>query len=278
MVGWIALYRAIVEHWVWNTSSKRFQRWVDLLFLAAWQRRRVGFGNMMVNLERGQIVTSIRLLMKRWGTNNTTVTTTLKLFVDNGMISMKRDKNMTIITIVNYNKYQRAAMIADTFSNIDLDDSDMPPEVREYLKRKIEGQNTGYSEHFRVQKKIPIKEDNNIKNKQQEIVDDDTRAKKFFEEFTTQMKIEKGCMTLKISQNEYIELVEEIINEWQFAEETDWSFRHLLNHMRRKVQELRKKPQEQNGRASRNNSADTDGDESESPFSRATIHQSQPDG
>ena len=53
MAGWIALYRSIMEHWVWNTSSKRFQRWVDLLFLASWKDHEVGFGSTMVNLKRG---------------------------------------------------------------------------------------------------------------------------------------------------------------------------------------------------------------------------------
>ncbi len=160
MVGWIALYRAITEHWVWNTSSRRFQRWVDLLFLASWKRRQAGFGNMVITLERGQLVTSVRELMRRWKTNSTTVTSTLNLFVENGMIRMKRGRNMTIITVTNYNKYQRAAMIAEALKDIDLDS--LSAESFNDLRTKIVQQELPFSKHNRVHFQTPIEEDNNI--------------------------------------------------------------------------------------------------------------------
>ena len=108
MFGWIALYRAIMEHWIWNTSSQRLKRWIYILFCVAWQEKVVGFGDKEVTLKRGQMVTSVRRLMGMWNTNSTTVRNTLDAFVEHGMIELKKEPNMTIITVRNYDKYQQS--------------------------------------------------------------------------------------------------------------------------------------------------------------------------
>ena len=53
MIGWIALYRSIMEHWIWNTSDQRFKRWVYLLFCVAWKEKVVGFGDKEIRLNPG---------------------------------------------------------------------------------------------------------------------------------------------------------------------------------------------------------------------------------
>ena len=107
MLGWIAIYRAIMEHWIWNTSPQRLKRWIHLLMCVAWQDKVVGFGDKEITLKRGQMVTSVRRLMGLWNTNNTTVKSTLEAFEEHGMIELKKEPNMTIITVVNYDKYQQ---------------------------------------------------------------------------------------------------------------------------------------------------------------------------
>ena len=276
MIGWIAIYRSIVDHWIWNTSSKRFQRWIDVLFQASWKERNAGFGKVVVHLERGQLVTSTRQLMRRWGTNNTTVTTTLKLFEENGMITCDRGRNMTIITVVNYNKYQRFAALAqsiadeqDLLENSYSTSDDLVPDDMQ--------QSQSQQRHFRVQNQIPIEQDNNIIiNNKQTIVVDDAQAKVFFEDFTSQLKIERGCKMFGIQESQYIELVSKIIDEWLFTDETDWSFRHLLNHMRRKLKAQQNEPKA-NGKTTRGHTQIAGTDEGQSPFSRATIYRAETD-
>lgn len=107
MFGWIALYRAIMEHWIWNTSPQRLKRWIYILFCVAWQEKVVGFGDKEVTLKRGQMVTSVRRLMGMWNTNSTTVRNTLDSFVEHGMIEVRTEPKMTIITVLNYEKYQQ---------------------------------------------------------------------------------------------------------------------------------------------------------------------------
>ena len=109
-----------MEHWIWNTSDQRFKRWVYLLFCVAWKEKVVGFGDKEIRLKRGQLVTSVRRLMGMWNTSSSTVRNTLDAFEEHGMIKRNKDPNMTIISIVNYDKYQQAfsALDEDSFAII----------------------------------------------------------------------------------------------------------------------------------------------------------------
>ena len=164
MRGWIALYRSIIDHWIWNTSSRRLQRWIDLIFLATWQpEKEVFFGSGLVKVKRGQYATSTRRLMQRWHTNNHVVSDTLKLFESAGMISIDRKRNWMIITVCNYEKYQFAALKAQSMLG---DGEDMG-----HLMSELNGQNMSPSLHsemqesggVQLQNQLLNKEDNNIK-------------------------------------------------------------------------------------------------------------------
>lgn len=276
MIGWIALYRSIMEHWIWNTSSRRFQRWVDLLFLASWKDREVGFGSMMVKLKRGQIVTSLRMLMSRWKTNNTTVSNTLKLFVDNGMIQCHRTKSYLLITVTNYDKYQRLSTLAKALSQ-EEQFSELFPQPNDDFLTEILPEKTPDSEHLRVQKRVqkrvPIEQDNNIiNNKQQIIVVDDAHAKEFLVEVLSQAKTEQACMTYKITPEQYKTLAEEIVNGWLFSNEQDWSLKHFANTMRIKSKEL-KRDKAQDGKVTAGTKGHNHAGGGEpNPLSRAKVH------
>lgn len=164
--GWIALYRRIVEHWIWNTSSKRLQRWIDLLFLATWQpEKEVLYGNKLIKLKRGQYATSVRQLMKRWATNNHVVGDTLKLFESAGMISCERGRRMMIITVCNYEKYQFAAIEAQSIDE-NGDYAVVESKMNNPKRAVFSHEETHVSDEKRMQERLPNKEDNIINNKQ----------------------------------------------------------------------------------------------------------------
>ena len=120
-----------MEHWIWNTSDQRFKRWVYLLFCVAWKEKVVGFGDKEIRLKRGQLVTSVRRLMGMWNTSSSTVRNTLDAFEEHGMIKRNKDPNMTIISIVNYDKYQQA------FSALDEDSfAFLPPPIAQTTAHK----------------------------------------------------------------------------------------------------------------------------------------------
>ena len=105
MKGWISLHRSIMTSWIWD-DAKAFQRWICLLMFAAWEDTEMKFHNKRVKVKRGQLVTSKRQLARRWHTNNRIVSALLQDFVFYEMISMETKDNMTLITVLNYDKYQ----------------------------------------------------------------------------------------------------------------------------------------------------------------------------
>lgn len=108
MQGWIKLHRKIQDHWLYQEKRKfsRFEAWIDLLMMVNHEDSKVVLGNEIVEVKRGQRITSIRQLCDRWGWSNTKVTQFLKLLETDGMIRYESDRKKTVITIVNYDFYQ----------------------------------------------------------------------------------------------------------------------------------------------------------------------------
>ena len=109
MNGWIQFHRQIMEHWVWQ-DQKQGYRWAELMMLAAWKSETVVYRNCRIEVQRGQLVTSIRALARRWKTNNRVVSSFIKILEGTRMIECDRtNKQWLIITISNYEKFQNVA-------------------------------------------------------------------------------------------------------------------------------------------------------------------------
>lgn len=103
--GWIKLDRDIQSHWVY-TDAFIFKAWVDLIMIANHKESKIVFDGNLLTIKRGQHMTSIRKLSDRWECTPRKVIKTLKMFRDEGMIFMDSTKRGTLLTIVNYGKYQ----------------------------------------------------------------------------------------------------------------------------------------------------------------------------
>lgn len=105
--GYIALYRDIKDHWIWD--DKPFNRtlaWIDLLMSANHNGNKILIGNELIDIKRGEFITSQEKLQTRWGWSNTKVREFLLLLENDKMIVKKTDNKKTAIEIVNYDKYQ----------------------------------------------------------------------------------------------------------------------------------------------------------------------------
>lgn len=114
MAGWIKINRKIVEHWLWQ-DAERLKWWLDLLFMASWEDKKVSNDAHLFTLHRGQLIASISFLSDRWGKSNPTIIKFLKMLENEGMI--KRDilyRQTPIITICKYEDYQ-----CDDISDVD---------------------------------------------------------------------------------------------------------------------------------------------------------------
>jgi DNA-binding transcriptional regulator YhcF (GntR family) len=108
MQGWIKLHREIKSNWLYQEKRifSKFEAWVDLLLEVNHKDNKVLLGNELVDVKRGQTITSIRQLSARWGWSNTKIKQFFSLLQDDGMVSVKSDTKKTVITVEKYEFYQ----------------------------------------------------------------------------------------------------------------------------------------------------------------------------
>ena len=223
-VGWIALHRKIVSNWIWKDRIMRC-RWLELLMLAEWDDGIIRYGKHKIPVKRGQIVVSKRSLMHFWNTNNRVVKEFLQALEDDNMITTEKVQGLTIITICNYDQYQ----------NVQEDDA---------YDGSNESQNSDRGSQKRLQKRPPIKQDNNKINKQTLVGESAPTHEEVFEDFfSAQIAVETFCKNESIDLETCRMLAREVINDWVLRDETHPTMKdgreHLLNQLRIKIKVYR---------------------------------------
>ncbi len=110
-IGYIKLHRQLQECWVWFDEEdpepfSKGQAWVDLLLSVNHADKRVKLDNRIIEIKRGQKLTSIRKLADRWKWSRKKVSNFLDLLESDDMIHQERATRYTLITVVNYSLYQ----------------------------------------------------------------------------------------------------------------------------------------------------------------------------
>jgi len=108
MSGWIKLHRQIRKHWVWQGEPfDRRSAWIDLLMMANHAPDKIVQGNQIIDVDRGERITSEIKLAERWGWGRGKVRGFLRLLAKDGMIEdIKENRKRTRIRICNYCIYQ----------------------------------------------------------------------------------------------------------------------------------------------------------------------------
>lgn len=108
MEGWISLHRQLQEHWLWESKEPFDKRsaWIDLLLMVNHQKEKIEFDKEFMEVERGQRITSLEKLAKRWKWSRHKVSDYLNQLEQDGMLVQVRDNKKTLISIENYDKYQ----------------------------------------------------------------------------------------------------------------------------------------------------------------------------
>lgn len=120
MEGWIALYRQIRDSWIWKNNEPFDKRsaWIDLLLTVNHKSKKIPFENDFIEIERGQTLTSIKQLAERWKWSRHKVSDFLDQLEQDTMIVQVRDNRKTLVSIVNYDKYQTVLEKKDILSDI----------------------------------------------------------------------------------------------------------------------------------------------------------------
>lgn len=106
-VGWICLHRQIQDCFLWDMEEPFDVRsaWIDLLLLVNHEDKNVLFKGKVVTVKRGQRITSIRKLSNRWGWCVEKTYKYLNVLESEGMIERDSDNSRTLLTVVNYSKF-----------------------------------------------------------------------------------------------------------------------------------------------------------------------------
>lgn len=108
MEGWISVHRQIRENWIWKSNEPFDKRsaWIDLLLTANHKTKKIPFENGFLEIERGQMLTSIKQLSEKWKWSRHKTSDFLDQLEQDTMIIQVRDTRKTLVSIVNYNNYQ----------------------------------------------------------------------------------------------------------------------------------------------------------------------------
>jgi len=109
--GVFAVARGIWDHEVFAPEPfTEREAWLWLISEAAWKTRTKRVGKWVGEIDRGQVATSERFCAKAWGWKKTRVRRFFDTLKTHHMADHVADQHKTIITICNYNEYQKVGL------------------------------------------------------------------------------------------------------------------------------------------------------------------------
>ncbi|KWV45896.1 hypothetical protein AS156_23065 [Bradyrhizobium macuxiense] len=108
-----------VDRGIWDHPSfadeplTEREAWIWLIGEASFKARTRRIGPMAIELRRGQVAASLRFMAEKWQWNDSRVRRFLDRLKAVAMIDTATDAGITVITICNYDKYQRVALPRD---------------------------------------------------------------------------------------------------------------------------------------------------------------------
>jgi len=108
-LGWVRLHRKIENNFLWFLEPfTKAQAWIDLFLNANHQDSKIDVRGNIIEIKKGQIGWSELTMCKRWKWSKGKVRRFLKLLETEQQIIQQKDRYITtIITIINYDDYQK---------------------------------------------------------------------------------------------------------------------------------------------------------------------------
>jgi hypothetical protein len=216
MNGWIKIYRKMRQWQHYKTPSVRMV-FEDLLLSAT------GIESTYngVALVAGDAVSSVAILQRNTGLSKPTIVKAIRVLTESGEITRRFENNVAIYHINSFCFYQ-----------LQGGKKDLP--LTEKSGKNILPQGVKQIDHSgkTILPHIRIKEDN--KNNTV-VVDAHTHTHEdFVADALNELRVEQGCMAMRITPEEYRQLVTEVTNDWIFRNipDNEWTLTHLLAQMR----------------------------------------------
>ena len=150
--GFIKIDRKIMKNWIWfDEPFNKAMAWIDVLLNAQFKDGFFQSKKGRIDYKRGDCTFSISDLSERWKWSRWKVRTFLDLLEEQDMIKRKLvKKTYSIITVLNYDKYQgKEKVIGQAKNKKDEEDFDYDRNLRfllgdeydEYMENKKKAQN-----------------------------------------------------------------------------------------------------------------------------------------
>ena len=103
MKGWIKLHRKLQEHWIWNEKRKfsKFEAWIYILFQANHQDKKIMINGQLVNVKKGEFVTSEVRLAEKWDWDRKIVRKFLTTLENENITTKKSETKYTSVMVEN---------------------------------------------------------------------------------------------------------------------------------------------------------------------------------
>lgn len=128
-LGVFAVDRGIFDHPLLTTGEafSRREAWLWMVAEAAWKPRKVNRNGTVFSLERGQFAHSVRFMAHAWGWSKSSVDRFLTRLKTGTMIETAGGTASLLVTICNYDVYQRVALPdRDTLRDTNRDTTGTP--------------------------------------------------------------------------------------------------------------------------------------------------------
>jgi hypothetical protein len=172
--GWVRIWRKIEENPLWLSDVfSRGQAWIDLIVFANHKDNFFYIRNNKIEIERGQIGWSEVRMSKRWKWSRNKVRNFLKMLQKEQQIEITKSSITTIITILNYEKFQSEKTADDT--------AEGQQTIQQTIQQKDSRLNTNNNDNNgnndkNDNKRVPTQVDKHLKNKRHELTDKDLTA------------------------------------------------------------------------------------------------------
>lgn len=123
--GYIKLYRDIMDSDIWDNKEPFDKRsaWIDLIMMANHADNEIIVGNHSLTIKRGQAFTSIRKLAVRWHWGTKRTLAYIRLLEECGMVYRYVLFRGTLLTLINYGKYQNHGNTIDHTTDNAIDNA-----------------------------------------------------------------------------------------------------------------------------------------------------------
>ena len=206
MNGWIKIHRTMLEWEHFKEPS------VVTVFLA-----------LLLNADKdGKTDISLGGLSSATGLTKNTIRCALTKLVESGEITRSFIKGqMTTTTITNWKEYQVGQkLIHQRKKGVSKIDTPVGQKLIHTIS-KIDTPHIIYSK--------------NNKNKEEVVADAHAhKREEFIADALNDLRVEQGCMAMRITPEQYRQLVTEVTNDWIFRNlpDSEWTLTHLLAQMR----------------------------------------------